>query len=194
MAVLCCAYWILALLGTVDHDSIEIDFESDLDHDPAVVGGVGRGMFASFLKFVNATEIPLTIIVTFISLCMWLTTMVAFYVLNPEVAWWKALGVWVLCFVVSSIITAVVTRPLTPIFKALKRGEDDEEPIVGCEGEVVTAHLTNEFGQVRVFRARGAAALINCKLIESKEDLSKGDRVIVTRRDHERGVYLVKPI
>ncbi|MFC5050980.1 hypothetical protein ACFPK9_10170 [Rubritalea spongiae] len=195
MTVLCCIYWLLALLGTIDMDALDIDLDLDSDADfDGDVGNGGGGMFTSFLKFVNATDVPLMIVVTFLSLGMWFSSLVGVYIFKPEGNWLLPLVIWLVGFVVSCLVIAVITKPLIPLFRAFKKGEDDEEPIIGCESEVVTGRLTESFGQVRVFRKHGAPALINCRLAEGDESLKKGDRVVVISRDEEAGVYVVKQI
>ena len=195
MTVLCCIYWLLALLGTIDMDALDIDLDLDSDADvDADVGNAGGGLFTSFLKFVNATDVPLMIVVTFLSLGMWFSSLVGVYILRPSDNWLLALVIWLTGFILSCVVVAVITKPLIPVFKAFKKGEDDEEPIIGRESEVVTAHLTDQFGQVRVFRQHGATALINCKLTEGHKPLSKGDKVVVISREEESGVYIAKQI
>ena len=195
MTVLCCVYWLLALVGTIDMETFDIDLDidsgSDLDGD---VGNAGGGLFTSFLKFVNATDVPLMLVVTLLSLAMWFNSLVGVSILNPSGSWALPLLIWLVSFVVSCVFVALITRPLIPLFESFKKGEDDEEPIIGRESEVVTAHLTEEFGQVRVHRNSGAPALVNCKLTEGHVPLTKGDKVVVISRDETTGLYIAKQL
>lgn len=192
--VLCCVYWLMALLGTIDMDTFDLDL--DLDTDTDVDGSVGNsgGVFSSFLQMINATEVPLMFIVSVISICKWFLNIAAIITYNKDGVWWVALLTWLGAFIISCVITALVTKPFIPLFKAFKAGEDDEEPIVGREATVVTSRITEEFGQVRVLRERGSAALVHCKLASGSEPLKKGETLMIIGKEEEGEFYLGKKI
>ncbi|MFT5881750.1 MAG: hypothetical protein ACI9FG_000237 [Crocinitomicaceae bacterium] len=193
MVVLSCVYWLLALLGTIDMDMFDVDLDIDSDAD-GIVGGGGGGIFASLLQFINATEVPLMFVISVMSLSKWLINIAALLTFNTAGIWWVALLTWVGGFFLSCVIAAIVTRPLVPIFKAFKAGEDDEEAIIGAEAIVVTSSITEEFGQVRVIRERGASAQVHCRLADGETPLKKGDTLRVIGRDEETQFYIGKKI
>ena len=190
LLAVCCLYWLLALLGTIDMDSVDFAFDSDIDAD---VGNSG-GLFTSFLKLVNATDVPFMLVFSVVILCKWLINIAAILYWNPEGIVWLGLTTWVVGFIVSCLLAAVLTKPLVPVFKAFKAGEDNEEPILGQPATVVTANLTEKFGQVRVLRQSGAAALVNCRLASGQVELKKGDDVTIITKDEKDGVYICKQI
>lgn len=191
---LCCLYWLMALLGTIDMDMFDLDI--DLDTDTDIDGAVGNsgGLFASFLQFINATDVPLMLVLSVISICKWFLNIAALVTYNQDGVWWIALLTWLGAFIVSCVITALVTRPLIPLFKAFKAGEDDEEPIIGREAKVVTSTLTEDFGQVRVLRERGSAALVHCKLASGGVPLKKGETLMIIAKEEGSSFYLGKKI
>ena len=192
LLALCCLYWLLALLGTVDMDFIEFDFDSDTDFDGDV--GNSGGLLTSFLKLVNATDVPFMLVLSVVSLCKWLINIAAILYWNSDGIVWLGLATWVIGFFVSCLIAAVLTKPLVPVFKAFRAGEDDEEPILGQSATVVTSHLTEKFGQVRVLREKGATALVNSRLASGQPELKKGDIVTIISRDEKDGVYICTQI
>lgn len=192
LLALCCLYWLLALLGTIDMDSIDFGFDSDsgLDGD---IGNSG-GLLTSFLKLVNATDVPFMLVFSVVTLCKWFINIAAILYWNAGGLVWLGLTTWVIGFFFSCILAAILTKPLVPVFKAFRAGEDDEEPILGQSATVVTSHLTEKFGQVRVMRKKGATALVNCRLACGQTELSKGDDVTIISRDEKDGVYICKQI
>lgn len=188
MVVLSCVYWLFALLGTVDMDAFDIDIDTD--------GATGEpsGIFASLLQFINATEVPVMLVVSVISVSKWLLNIAAVLTFNSAGVWWVGLLTWVGAFFVSCVIAAIVTKPLVPLFKAFKAGEDDEEAIIGAEATVVTSKLTTEFGQVRVLRKKGSSAQVHCRLAEGESPLKKGETLRVIGRDEETQFYIGKKI
>lgn len=191
MLILCCLYWLLALFGAIDMDLF--DAEVDMDSGTSDSGDSGN-FLASVLKLVNATDVPLMLVISILSLCMWLISLIAGTALNPAGVWWIALIIWVAGFLVSCVVVALITKPLVPLFKAFRAGEDDEEPILGQTGTVVTSQLTDEFGQCRIMRGSGADALISCRLTIGDPPVAKGESVIIITRDDESGIYIAKKI
>jgi hypothetical protein len=189
MVVLSCVYWLLALLGTIDMDMFDVDLDIDSDAD-GMVGGV----FASLLQFINATEVPLMFVVSVMSVSKWLINIAALLTFNTAGVWWIGILTWIGGFFVSCLIAAIVTRPLVPLFKAFKAGEDDEEAIIGAEAIVVTSKLTEEFGQVRVLRKKGASAQVHCRLADGETPLKKGDTLSIIGRDEGTQFYIGKKI
>jgi len=70
-------YWVLAVLGTIDIEALDIDFDIDLDADvdpdfdldtDATPGDAG--FLVGALKFVNAAEVPLMMVLSFLFLFM----------------------------------------------------------------------------------------------------------------------------
>lgn len=188
MVVLSCVYWLFALLGTIDMDAFDIDLDAD-----GATGETG-GIFASLLQFINATEVPLMFVISVMSVCKWLLNIAAILTFNSAGVWWIGLLTWIGAFIVSCVIAAIVTKPLVPLFKAFKAGEDDEEAIIGAEATVVTSRLTEEFGQVRVLRQKGSSAQVHCRLAEGEDPLKKGETLRVIGRDEETQFYIGKKI
>lgn len=186
MVVLSCVYWLLALLGTVDTDALDIDADA--------VSGEAGGVFASLLQFINATEVPLMFVISVLSVSNWLLNIAAVLTFNSAGVWWIGLLTWIGTFIVGCLIAAVVTKPLVPLFKLFKAGEDDEEAIIGAEAIVVTSKLTDEFGQVRVLRKKGSSAQVHCRLSNGEAPLFKGDTLMVIGRDDETQFYIGKKI
>ena len=186
LSIVSILYWVLALVGAVASDALDIDIDADLE-------GNG-GFLSSVLNWMNVTDVPILFVLTVLSICKWLLNIVAVLTINSAGIWWIGLLTWVAAFVVACYMTSLITRPLVPFFKLLKSGEDDEEAIIGMEATVVTASLSDEFGQVRVLREKGASAQVHCRLMTGEASITKGDKVTIIDRDDESGFYIATKI
>ena len=80
-------YWILAMLGTLDLEFLHMDFDSDVDVDVDVDADVSpdvsadathgpfMGVFQGALRMVNATDVPLMIVLSIMFLMAWMCAM-----------------------------------------------------------------------------------------------------------------------
>lgn len=186
-------YWLLALLGTIDIDALDIDFSADADADMETdVSAGSAGLFGSFLKMVNATDIPLMMVLSVLNLFMWMFAIISNVAFNPSQSWLIAAGLLVVNFIVSCVCTKIVTQPLKPLVKAFKKGENDDEPVIGRVGIVKSRIIDSNYGQVEVPRVSGAPAIVNCRLSDDEEPLTRGSEVLVFDKDKEKNLFLVR--
>ena len=185
--VLCLLYWLLAVIGTIDMDALDLDFDSEAE-------GASGGFLVGVLKVVNATDVPLMLVLTLLSLFKWMFVVLWHGSLSMASIWWGALLGLVLGFVVACILTRLLMVPLKPLFLAFKKGEDDQEPIFGRECEVVSGELTDKYGRVEVPREKGSPAVVACRLSEGDVAVPKGGAVVLFDFDKEEKIYLAKKI
>ena len=184
-------FWLLSLLGALDFDSFETDF--DVDADANVDGGDGS-VFEGVMKFVNAQDVPIMFILSLLTLIMWVISIASNYYLNSSGSEWLALGFLSANFIVSVILVKFVTQPLRPLFRAMKNDQEHQEPLIGSSGFVKSRVLDQGFGQCEVTRPNGAPALLNCKLASREEPLVRGDQILVIDYDDNDQKYLIKPL
>jgi len=183
-------YWLLSLLGTVD---LDLDFDFDLDTDADLETSdvsAGHNALGAVLKFINAQDVPIMMVLSLVTLFMWVFTIYANYYLNPGQNGWIALGIGVGTFVVSTLCVKGITQPLRPFFRALKKDEESNVPLIGSIGTVKSRVMDTTYGQVVVEREKGAPALLNAFLDEGA--LVRGDTVIILSFDEEKRRYLTK--
>lgn len=185
MLCLFVVYWLLAALGTLDIDSLDIDADADAD---------GGGFMAGFLKVVNATDVPLMLVLSLICLFKWMLLMFYHGYVAFAAVWWGGLLGIIGAFIIACILTKLLMKPLAPLFEVFKQGENDEEPVYGRECEVVSGTLTSEYGRVEIPRERGAPAVVACRLTDGDVPLKRGDKVVLFDHDKEKGLYVAKRI
>ena len=190
-------FWLLSLLGAVDLDTIDIDLDTevnaDLDVDVNGSDGAADGFFGSLLRFVNAQDVPVMVIVSLLTLCMWGIGILSNFYLNPNDSGLLALGFLFVNFILSLLLVKAITEPLRPFMRAIKNDQEHQEPLVGLSGFVKSRTLDSGFGQVEVPRDKGAPALLNAILPEGREPLVKGDRILVIDFDKDQDKFVVHP-
>ena len=189
-------YWLLSVLGTVDLDTfdVDLDVDADVDVDADLDGDVSSGgnVVGFVLRFVNAQDVPIMIVLSLLALFMWLISIASNYYLNPGHSGLMAGGLFLGNFILSSLMVKTVTQPLRPFLKALKNDQEHQEPLIGMAGVVKSRVLDADYGQVEVARHNGAPALLNCRLATGDEALVRGDEVLVIAHDDAKDRYIAK--
>jgi hypothetical protein len=189
-------YWLLSVLGTVDLDTLDVDMDvsTDADVDADMDGDVSSGgnVVGFALRFVNAQDVPLMIVLSLLALFMWLISIASNFYLNPGQSGLMASGLFLGNFILSAVMVKTITQPLRPFLKALKNDQEHQEPLIGMAGVVKSRVLDADFGQVEVARHNGAPALLNCRLATGDEALVRGDEVLVIDHDDAKDRFVVK--
>ncbi|MGI9239704.1 MAG: hypothetical protein ACR2RV_02820, partial [Verrucomicrobiales bacterium] len=88
-------------------------------------------------------------------------------------------------------LTRIITMPLKPLMRGLKKEWDDAGPIIGNTGVATTAEITDSFGQLEVVR-QGAPTLCNARVPEGAEPVSRGETALVIDYHTETQTCIVK--
>ncbi|NWK55954.1 DUF1449 family protein [Verrucomicrobiaceae bacterium N1E253] len=192
-------FWILAVIGTIDFESLDFDFDFDADVDADldadldtdVTPGSG-GFMMTILKFVNATDVPVMMVLSFLTLFMWTFAIISNAAFNPNHSWLIASGLIVGNFFLSCLMVKITTQPFRPFFNAFKKGENDDEPVIGRVGTVKSRVIDTKYGQVEIPRDNGAPAIVNCRMADDHESMVRGDQVLVFSKDKEKNLFLVR--
>lgn len=170
------------------------DLDADVDGVDGDIDGDGaNGSFLhSALKIVNATDVPIMMVLSLLSLFKWASLVVWHSIFTWSELWWGGLLGILVGLIVSCILARIVMVPLKPVFQAFKKGEDDAEPVVGQICEVVSTSMTDKYGRVKVPRLKGSPAVVVCRLAEGESALEKGATVLIYARSKEEKIYLAK--
>ena len=182
-------FWIVSVLGVADFDS---DVDIDVDADGDVPGS--EGVFGFLLRVVNAHDIPVMLVLSLLTLFMWIISIASNFYLNSGESGLIAMGLFAANFVISVILVKLVTQPLRPMFRSIKNDKEHQEPLIGSSGIVKSRVLDGNFGQCEVVRPKGAPALLNCRLAEGEEPLVRGAKILVIGLDDETQKFIIKPI
>jgi hypothetical protein len=127
-------FWLFTLIGAVSADALDVDLDADGQaHDAG-------GVFAVFLRLVNAGFVPVTVVLSILILAMWMISMTCNYYFNPAGALILSIGFFLAALIVGLIVTKAVTQPLVPLMRKLKAAED-AAPVIGEIGTVKSIQL-----------------------------------------------------
>lgn len=180
-------FWMVSLLGVFDLDSF------DTEVDGGEVEG-GDGVLGFLLRAVNAQDVPVMMVLSVLSLFMWLIAIASNYYLNPGQNGLVAFGLLTGNFILSVILVKLVTQPLRPVFRSIKNDKEHQEPLVGSAGTVKSRILDRDFGQCEVPRPKGSPALLNCRLVDGEKPLERGEEILVIGYDDSIRKYIIKPL
>ena len=191
--VTCLLYWLVAVLGFVDLDVLDIDIpdvdgelgvnQTDLSTPDALAG--------LMLKW-GLHGVPVTIIVSFIALFGWFTCYFIVHFLfgfipDGLLRYLAGLPVLLGTLYVAVMITAQVIKPIRPLFK--KASQNTVKEVLGQTAIVRSSKVNNNFGEV--FLADGGAGLIFKARSASDEIFKKGDRVVLLEHMEVENIYRV---
>lgn len=204
-------YWALASLGALDLDFLNVDTDADLDVDPGMdieggadgdgggadAGDYGHGPFLGIvhgaLKVVNGTDVPIMAVLSFLFIFLWLCAMLGNLWFNPEGGDFRGTVIGFASLGGAIVLTRLATKPLKPVFRAMKGDGTPNRPVVGRAGTVRTGEVSPESGQVEISEG-GEVLLLNARLGADAEPLPRGTEVVVYDYDKARGIYYVKSI
>ena len=139
--------------------------------------------------FLNVMDVPLMIVMSVLTFCGWAFSLTVNYYFNPDHAWGWALILLVPNFLLSVIITHIMTLPLKKLFKSLNKDVNIDVDFVGMVATVDTGEVSSTFGQATV-KINGAPMTINVRS-QSKNDFTRGDKVLVVEEDKEERLFNV---
>lgn len=178
-------YWLLAILGAVDIDMLDVDM--DIDTDASGVGGL-----TGLLSTLGLSGPPVTVILSVLIVSSWLLSYFATAYLLILVPWdmfreFIGAGMLVACFIVSIPITAQLIKPLSGLFKV--HAAKSKRQFIGAVCKITTLEVTDTFGQAEI--DDGEAGIIVAVRSNTPNVFKKGDKAVVTSYDQDKNTYEV---
>lgn len=176
-------YWITVIIGLIDFDFLDIDF--DLDGIDDLDG------FEALLGFLNLKDMPVMIVVSILSLVFWVISMFLHFLPIPPGGFLNGLCL-IPAFIVSLFLTKVITNPLKGIFRnSHAEAETQKDAIIGQYVTMTCDMEGHRLGQAEVNRD-GASILINVQSEIEGETFKKQEMVYVMRKDARDVYYVIK--
>ncbi|MBX2841838.1 MAG: DUF1449 family protein [Flammeovirgaceae bacterium] len=186
--VLTMLYWFTVIIGVFDVSSFDIDLDVDVDIDMDAEVDSGNFGIGQVLHFFNFGEVPFMIIFSFLSLFMWVASIMANYYLGNS-SWPIALGLFIPIFISCLFLTKFVTYPFVKFFHLAEKVEDTN--VLGKICDIIMKADTSMLGQAEV-KTQQATQLINIKAT-ANNTLEKGAKGLVLEYNDEKNFYLVEP-
>jgi len=156
-----------------------------------ISGSHEGSLFTQALTFLNVGQVPLTLVLSVLALCLWLGSMISNrYFTGGSIP--LATVALLPNFVVAVVATRYVTLPFRPIFRAINRDRNEGVVVLGQRCIVTTSEATPEFGQAEI-KTDGAPLLLNVRTLNDTS-LSRGETAVVVRVDKDRSLYFITPL
>ncbi len=187
---ICVLYWLLAVFGVVDIDMLDID-GLDADFDLGNETATHNAMAGVMLKF-GLNGVPVTIIISFLSLFGWLTSYYSMHYLSSFIqkgllSYLFGLLVLLIAFWLAVLLTAMIVKLISPFFKKLD--QQTFKHILGQSAVVRTSIVTDSFGEA--FLDDGGAGLILKVRSSNDQTFVKGDKVVLLEYLENENIYRV---
>lgn len=185
-------YWVVAVLGLVEIDVLDFDI-------PEANGGMdGSGeltnpdALAGLALKLGLHGVPVTIIVSILSLVGWL---ICYYAVHYLTSWLPGSflrviaggAILVTSLYLSAMITAVLIKPLRPLFR--KAQQITPKRVLGQTAIVRTSRVNSSFGEAAL--DDGGAGLILKVRATGNAEFAKGDRVVLLEHLEAENIYRV---
>ena len=187
-------YWCIAALGFIDvnaldFDGVDVDGKMNINTDTSISSA---DVVAGLIMRLGLSGVPVTIIITLISLIGWILCYYIVYLLFdwiPEgvLRYLISLPIIAGCLYVAAVLTAVVVKPFRSLFAKME--QKTEKKVLGQTAIVRTMRVDNGFGEATL--EDGGAGLIFKVRTLGDVAFKKGDRVVLLEYIKENNTYNV---
>lgn len=185
-------YWLLAALGQVDIDGLNVDVDADVD----VGAPSGASLSAAgVLEWLSVGKVPLSLILSAWIIYSWMLCMLGEYLLRAPATtilpgWGYALAMGVAAPVAALFTTGYTVRPLRRVFDIADATTNED--LVGRAVTITSRTVEPTFGRA-VAIVTGSEVILDVVCREGAT-LIRDDQAVVVEYLAERNVYVVAPM
>ncbi len=190
LLIICALYWVIAVLGLVDLEVLDIDMDGDIDAADSIEAQTG---IAGVLFKLGLNGVPLTIVLTIIAIVGWILCYYSIYfgaALIPD--FWPIelayeLVILVVVTFATVMLTAQIIKPIRSLFSKLEA--DETKHILG-QVVIVRSGVVNKYRGEALMNDGGAGLLLQIRAT-GDDEFVKGDEVVVIEQNKERNLFRV---
>ena len=180
-------YWLLSFTGTFDLDAFDVEVDIDVDSEVSELGGV-----AGLLTTLGLTGVPITIVISLLFLNAWIicyfaamlvTTLPEFASLIKIVI---GIGVAIVSFTVSILITAYMIKPLKGLFKKVNQAPKSKS-LLGATCRIRSSRVDHDFGEAECYH-EGASLIIKVRST-GNQTFNTGDTVVLIEHNADQDFF-----
>lgn len=189
-------YWLLSIIGAVDHDILGVDMDGVDGHHGADAHHDGH-FFSEFmhgaLRILNAQGVPVMMVLSILIAYLWGCSMLGNLWFNKGLSGGTGFLVSLGGLFAAMVLTRLTVTPLKPVFRLMQDDPESAKPVLGRSGIVRTAFVNEREGQVEIENA-GAPLLLNARIAAGSPPLSRNTAVLVISHDPSSGIYIVRSL
>lgn len=193
--VLSLLFWLISVLGLIDIGVLDLP---DLDASGADAGSHSHSSaslpdaVAGVILKLGLNGVPLTVVVTLISIIGWVISYFIVYFFFEYIAdgllrYLVGIPVLLGSLYIAARITAVCIRPLRKLFVSMQQHTD--KIILGQVAVVRTSRVDNQFGEA-LYEDGGAGLILKVRTT-GDESFKKGDKVVLFEYRAQENIYRV---
>ena len=188
-------YWLLSIVGAVDHDILGLDLDSMDGHQGHDVndGHPFSEFMHGALRILNAQGVPVMMVLSILIAYLWGCSMLGNLWFNKGFSGGIGFFVSLGGLAAAVVLTRLTITPLKPLFRLMQDDPEAAKPVLGRSGIVRTAFVNEREGQVEVENA-GAPLLLNARVAVGSPPLPRGTAVLVISYDEPTGIYIVRSL
>lgn len=195
LLTLCVLYWLFAAMGILAIDCLNFDLDLDLDVDAYHAEIPSTSLGGLLMKF-GFNQVPLTLIITLISLIGWIISYSSFQLLLfpfydvPWIYYPAGIVVFFVVLIIAIYITAFIIRPIRPLFKQLNA--TNHKTLLGQTVIIRSSVVNNDKGEA-IYEDGGAGLILQVRCDESYQ-FKRGDKAILLNYDATYNSYQIVSI
>ncbi len=180
-------YWLLSFTGTFDLDAFDVEVDIDVDSEVSEIGGV-----AGLLTTLGLTGVPITIVISLLFLNAWIVCYFASMLVStlPEfISLIKVvigIGVAILSFAVSILVTANMIKPLKGLFKKVNQAPKSKS-LLGSTCRIRSSRVDHDFGEAEC-QHDGASLIIKVRTT-GNQTFNTGDSVVLIEHNSDQDFF-----
>jgi hypothetical protein len=188
-------YWLLSIIGAVDHDMLGVDLDGVEGHHGADAhhGNPISEVMHGALRILNAQGVPVMIVLSVLIAYLWGCSMLGNLWFNKSLSGGTGFLVSLGALFSAVVLTRLTVTPLKPVFRMMQEDPESTKPVLGRTGVVRTALVNEREGQVEVENS-GASLLLNARVAIGSPPLSRNTPVLVVSYDEPSGIYTVRSL
>ncbi len=185
--------WLIALIGLIDLEILDIDLpEPDVELSGSTSNPSVAEAFTGLLLKFGLNGVPLTIIISFVSIIGWgtsyqLDVIAREYFGDGLIHFIVAIPIFIVSAAVAIYLTSIVIKPLRKFFNSLD--QESIKRIIGQRAIVRSSVVDKTFGEA-ILDADGASLLLSVRSVD-EQVFKKGDKVVLLEYLKSKGTYRV---
>lgn len=180
-------YWLVASLGLLEIDALDIDGGADGGEE-----AVGESLTGLLMKL-GLSGVPVTLTITFITLFGWFISYFSVHLFlrfidNDLIRYSLGTVIFLVTFAIAIFLTSIVIRPLRSLFKKLNT-TTTAKTLIGQTVEIRSASVTTQNGQAN-YEDGGAGMILQVRASD-ENTFKRGDRAVILSYDEVTHSYLI---